>query len=81
MRVVGAVRDRGVSEKAVVKEGAFEAEVGKGIEEVPYEDDTELGGRGRVEKIEGGDVSGYEKAEGCEEREDGCLIDHEGGGG
>lgn len=41
----GRGRDEGVGEEAVVEEGAFEEEVGEGVEEVPDEDDAEfLGG-------------------------------------
>ena len=80
MRVVSAVGDGGVGEEAVVEEGAFEEEVGECVEEVPDEDDTELGCCGGVKEGEGGDVSGYQESEGCEEGEDGCLVDYEWGG-
>lgn len=60
MGVVGRGRgEDGVGEEAVVEEGAFEEEVGQGVEEVPDVEDAVLGrGCAGWEEAEGGQVGG-----------------------
>ena len=52
--------------------------MGKSVEEVPDEDDSEFRGRRGMEEEEGGDVGGHEEAECCEERQDGSLVNYKG---
>ena len=48
---------------------------------MPDEEDAELGGRRGMEDAERSSVCDYEDREGCEEGEDGCTVDYQGGGG
>ena len=51
----------------------------QGVEEVPDEKDAELGRCRGMEDAEGGGICCDEDRKGCEEGEDGCTINHQGG--
>ncbi len=51
------------------------------VEEVPDKEDAELGSCRGMEDAERNSVRRDEDREGCEEGEDGCTIDYQGGRG
>lgn len=68
----------GVAEEAVVEIGAFEQEVDQGVEGMPDEEETDLGGGGAREEREGCEVGGKQDCDRGEEGVD-CGGADEGG--
>lgn len=52
----------------------------QGVEKVPDEEDAELGWCKTMEDAERSSVCCDEDREGCEEGENGCTVDYQGGG-
>lgn len=75
---IARIEDESVGGEAVVKERTFEEEMDEGVEEVPNEDNAELGGRGGVKEAYGGEVGGKEKGKSCEKAPNSANIDHKG---
>lgn len=76
MWIITRVGDGDVGEEAVIQKGTFEQEMDKGVEEMPDEDDAELGGRGGVEEMYGCEVRREKKSKGCEKTSNSATIDH-----
>ena len=75
MRIIAGRCDGCKGKEAIVEKRAFKDEVDQGVEEMPDEENAELGSRRGMQEVQRGGVCYDEDRKGCEKGEDGGAID------